>query len=46
MIEKMISFLVYLETRKTKAIHSQFTGMNGYWIAYGKIGETNKVGKG
>lgn len=39
MIEKLISLLVYLETRKTKSTHTQFTGKDGYWIAYGKIGE-------
>lgn len=43
MIKKLISFLVFLETRKTKATHTQFTGMDGYWIAYGKIGKKTVV---
>ena len=38
-MEKIITFLVWLDTRIHKNSHKQWTGKNGYWIAYGKIGK-------
>lgn len=36
-MEKLISFLVWLDCKMNKNVHKQWTGMGGYWIAYGKI---------
>lgn len=37
-MEKIISFLVWLDIKTHKCIHKQWTGIGSYWIAYGKIG--------
>ena len=40
---KLISFLVWIDTRINKCIHKQWTGKDNYWIAYGKIGEYKEL---
>jgi hypothetical protein len=36
-MEKLISILVWLDMKLYKCTHKQWTGIGGYWIAYGKI---------
>jgi hypothetical protein len=38
-MEKLISILVWLDRKLHKCTHKQWTGIDGYWIAYGKIKE-------
>ena len=41
-MEKIIAFLVWLDIKIHKSTHKQWTGLKGYWIAYGKIGESEE----
>ena len=38
-MNKIISVLVWIDTKIHKNPHKQWTGIDGYWIAYGKIGD-------
>ena len=37
-MSNLISILVWIDTKIHKNIHKQWTGLGGYWIAYGEIG--------
>ena len=37
-MKRLISILVFLDVKLHKCTHKQWTGIDGYWIAYGKIG--------
>ena len=36
---KLITIIVWIITRFKKYSHCQWTGKDGYWIAFGKIGD-------
>lgn len=41
---KLITIIVWILTRFKQYDHCQWTGKDGYWIAFGKIGKFGKVG--
>ena len=42
-MEKLISILVWLDMKLHKCTHKQWTGIDGYWIAYGTIGRLDRL---